>query len=116
MMDERVIARGVGAVSIGLGAFLTGAPGMASELFGMAGYQRVVRLLGLRDLVIGAGLVSGRAPRRWASARAVADFADAAMLIGGAVTGKFARQSAVLGIGTALGSGALGFWLARRLR
>lgn len=115
-MDERLIARGVGVVSIGLGAFLAGAPGPASELFGMAGYRQIVRLLGLRDLVIGAGLASGRAPRRWAIARAVADAADAAMLLGGAVAGAFSRWKVLLGIGVALGSGGLGFWLARRLR
>lgn len=115
-MDERLIARGVGVVSFGLGAFLASAPGPASELFGMAGYRQIVRLLGLRDLVIGAGLASGCAPRRWAIARAVADAADTVLLAGGAMSGAFARRATVPGIGVALGSGGLGFWLARRLR
>lgn len=114
-MDERTIARGVGVVSLGLGAFMAAAPGLASDLFGMAGYRRVVRLLGLRDLVIGAGQVSGRAPRRWALARAVADSSDTVLLISGAATGAFERRMAALGIGAALGSGGLSFWLSRRL-
>ena len=115
-MDERTIARGVGVVSIGLGLFMTVAPGAASDLFGMTGYSRIVRLLGLRDLVIGAGLLSGLAPRRWVLARAVSDTGDAAMLAGGAATGAFTRLLAVPGIGVALGFARLGFWLARRLR
>jgi hypothetical protein len=38
------------------------------------------------------------------------------MLAGGAMSGAFARRTAVPGIGVALSSGGLGFWLARRLR
>lgn len=116
MIDERLVARGIGVVSLGLGAFMAAAPTLASRLFGMTGYRQVVCLLGLRDLIIGAGLVSGRVPRRWAIARAVADSGDAAMLIDGAVTGAFERRMAVPGVGVALGFGGLGFWLARRLR
>jgi hypothetical protein len=115
-MDERTIARGVGGLSLGLGLAMTVAPARAAELTGMTGARPLVRFLGARDLVIGAGLVSGRAPRSWAQARAVADTADAAMLATGLVSGTFDRPRAALGIGVAATFGALGFWLAGRLR
>ena len=114
--DEQAIARGVGVVSIGLGIFLAAVPDRASLLLGMDGYRQIVLALGLRDLVIGAGLVSGRVPRLWVIARAVSDAADAVMLVGGATTGAFSRRMAVPGIGVALSSSGLGFWLSRRLR
>ncbi len=114
-MENRTIARGVGVLSLGLGALMTAAPGLATRLFGMGGYRRVVLLLGARDLIIGAGLVSDRTPRAWILARAVADGGDAAMLVGGLYTGAFARGKAVLGVAVASGSSLLSFWLARRL-
>lgn len=114
-MDGRIVARGVGVVSIGLGAMLTAAPRQASRLFGIRGYRHIVRLLGVRDLIIGVGLASGRSPRRWTHARAVADAADATLLTTGLAAGVFERRTALPGIGVALGFGALGFWLARRL-
>ena len=109
-----MITRGAGVASLGLGALMAAMPGRMSRLFGMDTSRRVVLFLGARDLIIGAGLVSGRSPRLWLRARAVADTADAVMLAGGLYTGAFARGKAMLGIAVAIGSSAFSFWLARR--
>ncbi|HEY8602000.1 MAG TPA: hypothetical protein VIL85_26475 [Thermomicrobiales bacterium] len=113
-MDMQSIARGTGVASLGLGALMTAAPGRMSRLFGMGAYRRVVLFLGVRDLIIGTGLISGRSPRLWLRARAVADAGDAVLLAGGLYRGVFARGKAVLGIGVAIGSSTLSFWLAQR--
>lgn len=114
MVDTRSLTRGTGVASLGLGTLMAAAPGRMSRLFGMGKYRRVVLLLGVRDLIIGTGLVSGRSSRLWLRARAVSDMADAVMLAGGLSTGAFARGQAALGIAVATGSSALSFWLARR--
>lgn len=113
-MDTQMAARGAGVASLGLGALMAAVPGPMSRLFGMGAYRRVVLFLGVRDLIIGVGLVGGRSPRLWLRARAVADASDAVMLAGGLYTGAFARGKAVLGIAVATGSSAFSFWLARR--
>jgi hypothetical protein len=114
-MDERTLVRGFGLLSLGAGIALLAAPGLGARLFGMGERQQIARYLGLRDLVVGAGLVSGRAPRRWVQARMVADAADAVMLATGLASGAFDRR-ALPGIGVAVGFSGLSFWLAQRLR
>jgi hypothetical protein len=115
-MDDHKLARQIGLLSLGVGLGMLAAPGQTARLLGMGEHRQIVRYLGVRDFVIGAGLVSKRAPRRWVQARMVADIGDAAMLATGMVTGAFDPRKAVLGIGVATGFSGLGYWLAGRLR
>src|SRR5436190_2202008 len=102
-MDDHKLARQIGLLSLGVGLGMLAASGRTARLLGMGEHREIVRYLGARDLVIGAGLVSGRAPRRWVQARMVADMTDTVMLATGLVTGAFDRRKAVLGIGVAVG-------------
>ena len=115
-MDDYRLARQIGLLSLGVGLGMLAAPGQTARLLGMGEHRQIVRYLGARDLVIGAGLVSKRAPRRWVQARMVADMGDTVLLTTGLVTGAFDRTKAVLGIGVAVAFSGLGYWLAERLR
>jgi hypothetical protein len=113
-MDERTLARLVGLVSAGVGLALVIAPAWSVENFGMGERPNLGRFLGVRDLVLAAGLLRAEDPAPWLRARAVSDAADAALLAGGAVYGAFPRDRAFLGFAVAVGSSASSFALSRR--
>jgi hypothetical protein len=115
MVDTRTISRSTGLASLGLGGLMAATPGRMSRLFGMGEYRNLILLLGVRDLIIGSGLVSGRSLRLWLRARAASDTADAALMVVGLSTGTVPPTKAVLGFVTATASSVLSFWLARRL-
>ena len=115
-MDERMMARGVGLISLGAGLAMLAMTRRSAAVIGMPAHPQIVRYFGVRDLILGAGLASGRAPHRWVQARMVADTSDAALLATGLIAGTFERRKAALGIGVAAGFGAFGYWLAGRLQ
>ena len=73
------------------------------------------RLLGVRDLVLGAGLLRGGSEATWLRARGVADALDAALILGGLSLGAFPKSRAPVGLASATGFADLSFLLARRL-
>ena len=114
-MDEYKLARGFGLVSLGVGLALLAAPARTIESFGMGERKKLGRFLGVRDLILAAGLLRSENPAPWLRARAISDAADAALLAGGAVFGAFPRDRSMLGVVVAAGFSTLGFILARRL-
>ena len=114
-MNERKLVRGIGFVSLGVGLALVAAPGRTAKSFGMGKRPALGRLLGVRDLILAAGLLRGENPASWLQARAISDAADATLLAGGAAFGAFPRGRAMFGVVVAAGFSALGFVLARRL-
>jgi hypothetical protein len=114
-MNEHKLTRGVGFVSLGVGLALVTAPARTVELFGMGKRPALGRFLGVRDLILAAGLLCSENPAPWLRARAISDTADAALLAGGAAFGVFPRSRSMFGVAVAAGFSALGFILARRL-
>lgn len=116
-MNKHKLARGIGWVSIGVGTALVVIPTRVTKGFGMGERPNLGRFLGVRDLVLGAGLLrsEGRATS-WLHARAISDAADAALLIGGAASGVFPRGRAMVGLTVATTFSVLSFVLARRLK
>ena len=114
-MNEYKLARGVGLVSLGVGLALLAAPARTTESFGMGERKELGRFLGVRDLILAAGLLSSGSPAPWLRARAVFDAADAVLLAGGAALGVFPRSRSMLGVAVAVSFSAFGFALARRL-
>ena len=114
-MDEYKLARGVGLVSLGVGLALIAAPARTTESFGMGERKELGRFLGVRDLILAAGLLRSENPAPWLRARAISDAADAALLAGGAAFGVFPRARSMLGVLVAAGFSAFGFILAQRL-
>ena len=115
-MDENKLARGIGWVSIGVGLALVAAPRPMTKGFGMGERPNLGRFLGIRDLVLGAGLLRSESLASWLRARAISDAGDAALLIGGAASGAFPRGQAMLGLTVATAFSVSSFVLARRLR
>jgi hypothetical protein len=115
-VDEHMLTRSIGWVSIGVGLALVAAPKLTVRAFGMGERPRLGRFLGVRDLLVGAGLLSRRDNlASWLRARAVSDAGDATLLLAGAVSGVFPRGRAMFGFVVASAFSVFGFTLARRL-
>jgi hypothetical protein len=114
-MDEHGLARGLGWVSIGVGLAVIAAPVPLMQAFGLGDRPNLGRFLGVRDLVLGAGILRGQNVGVWLRGRGIADALDGALILGGAATGDFRRYRAPIGLAAAGGFSALSFWLARRL-
>jgi hypothetical protein len=115
-VDEHTLTRGIGWVSIGVGLALVVAPKRTVRAFGMGQRPSLGRFLGVRDLVVGVGLLcehENLGP--WLRARAVSDAGDATLLLAGAVSGIFPRGRAMLGFVVASAFSIFGFTLARQL-
>ncbi|HEX6074650.1 MAG TPA: SRPBCC family protein [Micromonosporaceae bacterium] len=81
--NTRRMARGLGWFSLGLGVAALAAPRGVSRLAGIDGSastSTVVRLVGARELVQGAGLLSGRRPSGWVWSRVAGDVLDLSAL------------------------------------
>lgn len=110
------LARALGWVSIGVGLAAVAVPGPLMKLIGLGDRPTLGRLLGARDLVIGAGLLlAGQNTAGWVRARGIADALDVALIMGGAAIGAFRRDRAPIGVATGAGFSALSFWIARQL-
>ena len=114
-MDEHGLAWISGWVSIGVGLSAIAAPVPLMRAFGMGARPKLGYFLGVRDLVLGAGILRGQNAGAWVRARGVADALDGVLIIGGAATGAFRRDRAPIGLAAATGFSALSFWLAQRL-
>src|SRR4028118_980316 len=102
-MDEHGLARAVGWVSLGLGLALVASPARTVKRLGMGERPNLGRLLGVRDLVLGAGLLRGGSEATYLGARGVADALDAALILGGLSLGAFPKSSAPVGPASARG-------------
>ena len=114
-MDEHGLARIVGWVSIGVGLSAIAAPVPLMRAFGMGDRPKLGHFLGVRDLVLGAGILRGQNAGAWVRARGIADALDGALILGGAATGAFRWDRAPIGLAAAAGFSALSVWLAQRL-
>ena len=116
-VNQRKLARGIGWLSVGVGLTLVAAPKLTVRAFGMGNRPNLGRFLGVRDLVVGAGLLSqseNLAP--WLQARAISDAVDATLFLAGAASGAFPRGRAMFGFAVASAFSVFSFALARRLQ
>ena len=67
----RVLALGIGWISLGIGLALTLAPLKSASFLGMGDLKGSARVFGAVDLIVGTGLLPGRRRSRWMSARAL---------------------------------------------
>ena len=113
-MDEQKLARGIGWLSLAVGTSLVVSPTPGTRAFGMGESPTLGRMMGLRDLVVGAGLLRGANTKAWLLARGINDAADAAIILGGAASGAFPRDRAPVGIAIATSFSVVSLLLARR--
>jgi hypothetical protein len=114
-MDEQRLAQILGWVSIGGGLAVEAAPRPLMKVLGLGDRPKLARLLGVRELVIGTGLLLGHNTAGWCRLRGIADALDVALIIVGATTGVFRRNRAPIGVASGASFSALSFWLAHRL-
>ena len=113
-MDEQKLARGIGWLSVVVGLQLVAAPKSGTRNFGMGERPTLGRVMGVRDLVVGTGLLRGKDTRTWLVARGINDAADAALILGGMVSGVFPRDRAPVGLAIATSLSVASLLLARR--
>ncbi|HEX9888870.1 MAG TPA: hypothetical protein VGA69_05295 [Nitriliruptorales bacterium] len=115
-MNARQIATGLAIGRVAVGTAMFAAPGAFGKGWigsdaGRPGTQLIMRVAGIRDLVLGLGLLtslsSGQDARRWIEAGIVADAGDAtAAVLGRGEASRFAVASTVLIAAGAAGAGA----------
>lgn len=74
--QARRTAQRVGWARIGLGLAALVAPERVARMTGLAGHDGTVRVVGLRELACGVGLVMSREPRAWMWACVAGDAMD----------------------------------------
>jgi uncharacterized membrane protein len=96
-------ARALGWFSVGLGVTQLFAPRSLARACGFdqsAGTPTLMRLLGLRELAAGAGLLSGGRPSTWLWGRFAGDMMDLAILGGALASARGSASPARLGAAT----------------
>ena len=78
--NERTVARGLGWFSIGLGLAEVLAPRTLERFLGIRHHGFLLRIMGLREIASGVGILTGRRPSDWLWARLGGDVIDVASL------------------------------------
>ena len=113
--NEARLAQGLGLFSIALGMAALAAPRSLARLIGVEERRTLLRLLGMREIASGIGILTQRRPAGWLRTRVGGDIMDLALL-GIAFTEKHA-QPARLAAATAavVGVTALDVWCSQQL-
>ena len=114
--DDRQLGQILGLFSIGLGLAELLAPRAVGRAIGVGDHPAIMRMVGVREIVTGLGLLSERAPGTWAWARVAGDAMDLALL--GAATSSPDADPRRIAAATAgvLGVTALDVYSGQRLR
>jgi uncharacterized membrane protein len=114
-IDDRQLVQALGWFSIGLGVAELLAPRALGRAIGVGDHPGVMRMLGVREIVSGLGMLSERAPGTWAWSRVAGDAMDLALL--GAASRSPEADPTRIAIATAgvLGVTALDVYASQRL-
>jgi uncharacterized membrane protein len=88
------IARGLGWLSLGLGAAALLAPRSVGRAIGLGESTGLLRLIGVRELIAGAGLLTQKEPAPWLWSRVAGDIMDLAALTPGLRSDRESRSRA----------------------
>ena len=113
-MSSKMMAKAVGWLSIGVGLVALVAPPRIGGLVGYVEKPALLRLVGLRDVCIGAGLTRQSSGRRWLWARAASDGLDATIIAANLLSGGTSRGRAMVGMVVSLSSSLFALLLARQ--
>jgi uncharacterized membrane protein len=78
--DQGTLNRSLGWLSIGLGVTQLLAPKALGRAIGVGDQSTVMRMCGMREIVSGVGLLSGKAPAAFSASRVIGDVMDLALL------------------------------------
>jgi uncharacterized membrane protein len=101
MGDRATLNRSLGWFSIGLGLTQLLAPKTLGRAIGVGDQSAIIRMCGMREVVSGVGLLSGRAPAAFAASRVVGDVMDLALL-GASLRSPQANPSRIAAAATAV--------------
>ena len=87
-METQQLARGLGWFSIGLGAAELFAPKQIGNLIGVTNHRTLIRMMGMREIAAGIGVLAEDRPRNSMTARVGGDALDLALLGAGLVSGN----------------------------
>ncbi|HEX8361821.1 MAG TPA: hypothetical protein VF613_17010 [Longimicrobium sp.] len=94
-MQTIKVVRAIGWGSMGFTLASLVAPRTLGHAMGLGDRTGLVRALGARDLVMGAGLAGANDPTPWLRARLACELFDAALHAAGAASGTFHRKRAL---------------------
>jgi uncharacterized membrane protein len=97
----------MGYLSLGMGAAQVAAPRLVAWLTGVRpsrAHKSVMRAMGLRELTVGAGLLSANTASPWLWARAAGDVLDLALLASGLPSSQVGRRRRVAAIAVVAGA------------
>lgn len=103
-METQQLARGLGWFSIGLGAAELFAPKQLGRLIGVNNHKTLIRVMGMREIVAGIGVLTEDHPSTSMTARVGGDALDLALLGAGLASSKsnkgrvIAATAAVAGV------------------
>jgi hypothetical protein len=117
--DKAKDAVAIGRIAVGAGTWL--APNLSGRLFGLdpdgnPQLPYVGRLFGVRDVVLGAGVLRSSRKQKdaWATAGFACDLADAAAGAIAGARGQLPPAAAALVTATAAGFAVAGYWLLQQ--
>jgi uncharacterized membrane protein len=117
--SARQLARGLGWFSLGLGAVQVAAPGRVASFVGIqdgGASLKVIRLVGLREIASGVGILASHEPANWVRARVGGDVMDLALLGGALSSDETRRGNAGAASVVVAGVTALDVFCSERLR
>ncbi len=98
---EEKLARGLGWFSIGLGLASLLAPRRVGKAIGVGEHSTLLRLIGMREIASGVGILTQRNASGWLWSRVGGDLMDLALL-GAALTSRDSRATRVALVGAAV--------------
>jgi uncharacterized membrane protein len=101
MTQQPSLDRSLGWFSVGLGVAELLAPQALGRMIGVGNQSTVLRMCGVREIVSGVGLLSGRAPATFAMSRVVGDVMDLALL-GASLRSPQSNPTRVAAVATAV--------------
>ena len=112
--ESHAFARGLGWMSIGLGAIELWKNQQLSESLGTGGQGRVFQIYGLREIATGVGLLTAKNPTPWVWARVAGDLLDMATLAPELSPGNSQRKAAAAATAFVAGATLMDLFCAMR--
>ncbi len=112
-MEPLMVVRAIGWGSMGFTVASVVAPRALGRAMGLGDRRGLVRVLGARDFVVGAGLAVAGDPTPWLRARLACEVCDAVLHGVGALNGTFHRNRALTVAAGAVALAALEYVLLR---
>lgn len=108
-------ATGLGWFSLGLGLMEIAAPQLIEQTLRVKGQSGLLRVLGVRELISGAGILLQSRPTPWVWSRVAGDVMDVALLVAGLGKNPVQRSRIAGATGVVVAIGLLDLACARQL-